>query len=79
VHLVSDGNPERPWTGRITEISAAADSNNTGAIEARVLMAASDVWRPGTQGEAAIEVGRTTLFGALWWKLRQLVRGDVLL
>jgi len=81
VHLVSYGSPEWPWTGRITQISIAGDSAKplTGAIEARVRLASSDVWRPGSQGAATIEVGRSTVFGALWWKLRQLVRGDVLL
>lgn len=81
VHLVSYGNPESPWTGRITEVATAADSAGPlkGAIEARVRVASNDVWRPGSQGAATIEVGRSTLFGALWWKVRQVLRGDVLL
>ena len=81
VHLVSYGNLEDQWIGQVDEVAVAADSaeQRAGALEARVRFAPNDAWRPGTRGEATIEVGRSTLFGALWWHLRQWVRGDALL
>lgn len=81
VHLVSYGAPERSWTGRVDEVAVAADSaaQLAGVIEARVRMAPNEVWRSGARGEAIVEIGRSTIAGALWWRLRQWVRGDVLL
>ena len=77
VHLVSYADVAAPWTGRVVEISAAGSGSGRGAIEARVRLAAGGAWRPGALGEASIELGRSTVIGALVWKLRQRVRGDL--
>jgi len=74
VHLVSYADVSSPWTGRVTGVSAAGDR---GALEARVRLAAGGAWRPGALGEASVELERSTVIGALWWKLRQRVRGDL--
>ena len=50
-----------------------------GTVEARVRRAADEVWRPGTRGEASVELRRSNVLGALWWNARQLVRTDLLL
>jgi hypothetical protein len=49
------------------------------AVEARVRRSVGDAWRPGAAGEASVELGRSTVLGALWWNARQLVRVDLLL
>ena len=81
VHLFSFGAPERPWTGRVTNVSVSgvATGNAPGLVEARVRLAAAPGWLPGMQGEASVELGRSIVLGALWWKLRQVIRGDLLL
>ena len=81
VHLVAYGHPEHSWTGRVNDVATAADSADrvAGVIEARVRVPPNDVWRSGSRGEATIDIGRSTIFGALWWHVRQWVRGDVLL
>jgi hypothetical protein len=48
-------------------------------VEARVRLAAGGPWRPGARGEASVELERSTVLGAIWWMLRQRVRGDLLL
>jgi hypothetical protein len=48
-------------------------------VEARVRRAAGEAWRPGSRGEASVELRRSNVLGALWWNARQLVRGDLLL
>jgi hypothetical protein len=78
VHVVSYADVSAPLTGRVTEVSAAGMGPNR-AVEARVRLAAGEAWRPGAQGEASIELERSTVLGALWWRLRQGVRGDLLL
>jgi hypothetical protein len=50
-----------------------------GVVEARFRRAAGEAWRPGTRGEASVELRRSNLIGALWWNARQLLRGDLLL
>jgi hypothetical protein len=45
----------------------------------RVRRVAGSAWRAGATGEASVEVDRSNLLGALWWKARQLVRADLLL
>jgi multidrug efflux pump subunit AcrA (membrane-fusion protein) len=81
VHLFSLANPERPWTGRVTDVSVAGvvAGSAPGLVEARVRLAAAPGWMPGVHGEASVELGRSIVLGALWWKLRQVVRGDLLL
>ncbi len=76
-HLASYADVAAPWTGRVGEVSVAGASGSRGAIEARVRLAAEGGWRPGAHGEASIELERSTVLGALWWNLRQRVRGDL--
>jgi len=60
-------------------VSSAGVSRDSagGWIEARVRRAAGEAWRPGTAGEASIELARSSVLGALWWKARQLLRTDL--
>jgi putative peptide zinc metalloprotease protein len=74
VHLVSYADVSAPWTGRVSGVSAAGDR---GALEARVRLAAGGAWLSGALGEASVELERSTVIGALWWKLRQRLRGDL--
>ena len=79
VHVVSYADPGTPWTGRVRTVStqAVGANNAAGVVEARVQMTPNDAWRFGDSGEASVELGRSNLFGALWWKLRQWVRADL--
>ena len=79
VHVVSYADPSSPWTGRVDGVSAAGVGANgsAGVVEARVRRAAGDAWRPGTIGEASVELERSTVLGALWWKARQMLRTDL--
>ena len=79
VHAISFADPGAPWTARVGEVSSAGTSGTGGTVEARVRRAATDAWRPGTRGEASVELRRSNVLGALWWNARQLVRGDLLL
>jgi hypothetical protein len=62
-------------------VSGVTTGNAPGLVEARVRLAATPGWMPGMRGEASVELGggRSIVLGALWWKLRQVVRGDLLL
>ena len=75
VHLVSYEDVSAPWTSRVTGISIAGAAAHH--VEARVRRAADGRWRPGATGEASIELRRSNLLGALWWKTRQLIRTDL--
>src|SRR5512143_90877 len=79
IHVISYADLSAPWTGQVAEISAAGVGANAsgGGVEARVRREAGDAWRPGTIGEASVELERSTVFGALWWKARQLLRTDL--
>jgi putative peptide zinc metalloprotease protein len=81
VHAISFADPGAPWTSRVGEVSSVGLSaaGGQGTVEARVRRAADDAWRPGTKGEASIELRRSNVLGALWWNARQLVRADLLL
>lgn len=81
VHLFSFADPARPWTGRVTDVSSSGVSpeGSAGLVEARVRLAAAPGWIPGVRGEASVELERSIVIGALWWKLRQVIRGDLLL
>jgi len=81
VHAISFANPGAPWTARVGEVSTVGVSTggSEGTVEARVRRAADDAWRPGTRGEASVELRRSNVLGALWWNARQLVRADLLL
>jgi putative peptide zinc metalloprotease protein len=79
VHAISFADLATPWTSRVTDVSAigVARTNGSGPLEVRVRRTAGDAWRPGTAGEASVELARSNVFGALWWKARQLVRADL--
>jgi hypothetical protein len=81
VHAISFADLGAPWTARVGEVSTIgmAGTGSGGAVEARVRRVAGDAWRPGTRGEASVELGRSNVLGALWWNARQLVRADLLL
>jgi multidrug efflux pump subunit AcrA (membrane-fusion protein) len=82
VHTVSYADVAHPWTGEISAVAAGAESATEasgGTIEVRALRSADDVWRAGASGEASVVLRRSTVFGALWWKARQLLRTDFLL
>lgn len=79
IHAISYGDPSAPWTGRVADVSAtgAGAVGATGVLEARVRRAANDAWRPGMSGEASVDLQRSTVLAALWWKARQLLRTDL--
>jgi putative peptide zinc metalloprotease protein len=79
VHAISFANLADPWSAQVTDVSSAgvAQASAVGLVEARVRRAAGGAWRPGTIGEASIELERSTLLRALWWKARQLLRADL--
>ena len=52
---------------------------DAGAIEARVPIRTEGAWRAAATGEAKVEIQRSSLLGAMWWAVRQRVRGDILL
>jgi hypothetical protein len=81
VHAVSYADVAHPWTGEISTVSAGADAGVTrnGVLEVRARRGADAAWRVGSSGEASVVLGRSTVFGALWWKARQLLRTDFLL
>jgi hypothetical protein len=81
VRLLSFADLGSPWTSRVGDVSSAGVAHDArgGAVEARVRRVAGDAWRPGTSGEASIELARSNVLGALWWNARQLLRTDLLL
>jgi hypothetical protein len=81
VHAISFADLGEPWTARVGEVSTIGmtGTGSGGAVEARIRRIAGDAWRPGTRGEASVELGRSNVLGALWWNARQLVRADLLL
>ena len=81
VHAISFADPSAPWTARVGEVSSVglSSAGTHGTVEARVRRVAGDAWRPGTRGEASVELRRSNVLGALWWNARQLVRADLLL
>ncbi|HEU4721833.1 MAG TPA: efflux RND transporter periplasmic adaptor subunit, partial [Gemmatimonadaceae bacterium] len=81
VHAISFADLGEPWTTRVADVSTVGVGvgGAGGAVEARVRRPAHDAWRPGTRGEASIELARSNVLGALWWNARQLLRTDLLL
>ena len=79
IHAISYGDPSAPWTGQVSDVSATGIGlvGTTGVPEARVRRAANDAWRPGMIGEASVDLERSTILAALWWKARQLLRTDL--
>jgi len=79
VHLVTHTDVARPWTGLVTDVSVigVGAGRASGAVEARMRLAVGGPWQPGATGEASVELARSTVLGALWWKARQLLRTDL--
>ena len=81
VSIISDIDAGHPRTLVLGSVSVVADSvrGRHGAVNARLRIAASTVWRPGTRGLARVTIGRTTVFGALVWAVRTRIRPGLLL
>jgi putative peptide zinc metalloprotease protein len=79
VHAISFADLGAPFTARLGEVSTSGvmGAGAGGVIEARVRRASGDAWRAGTIGEASVELERSNMLGALWWKARQLLRTDL--
>jgi putative peptide zinc metalloprotease protein len=79
VHLFSFVDATRPITARVTEVSVdgGAAAPSEGTVEARVRLPGSSAWRPGVSGEAKLDLRRSVVLGAIVWRLRQVVRGDL--
>jgi hypothetical protein len=70
--LLDDGRMAR---GIVTSVASAMSGAGG---EARIRIE-SDSWRAGSAGHARVTLRRSTLGGALWWRLRGLVRTDLFL
>jgi putative peptide zinc metalloprotease protein len=82
VHLVSYANASAVVTARVHDVSTQAIRSDTAggaAVEVRVRLSPNEAWLPGSTGEASVVLARSTVWGALWWKLRQWLRSDLLL
>ena len=80
VHLMAHGDVSDPVSTTVGAVApAGAGSEQSGTIEVRVPIGRAVTWRAGATGEASVEIRRSTMLAALWWAVRQRVRGDVLL
>jgi hypothetical protein len=61
----------------LQQVAAAADPSHT--VQARLWLPASEAWRPGVTGRANIRLRGSNIWGALWWRVRQEIRSDILL
>ena len=79
IHAISFADMSAPLSARVANVSTIGVMGNgqSGWVEARVRRAAGDAWRPGTSGEARIDLERSNILGAIWWKTRQLLRVDL--
>jgi putative peptide zinc metalloprotease protein len=79
IHAISYGDPSAPWTGQVFDVATTGVGpiGTSGVLEARVRRTANDVWRAGMSGEASVDLERSTVLAALWWKARQLLRTDL--
>jgi putative peptide zinc metalloprotease protein len=71
--LLDDGRMAR---GIVTSVASAM--TGTGG-EARIRIDNTTSWRAGSAGRARVTLRRSTLAGALWWRIRGLVRTDLFL
>lgn len=78
VRLLSYRNTAQPLTGVVQTVSPVLD-DGVGAVEARVHVDAAAHQLAGATGEARITWRRTTLLGAVVWRLRALLRADLLI
>ena len=79
IHLFSYADPEHPWTGQVTDVASSGGvaGPSEGTVEARIRLPGRAGWNPGVRGAASVELGRSIVLGALVWKIRQVVRGDL--
>jgi putative peptide zinc metalloprotease protein len=79
VHLISysAAHPLAATVGAVAPVGSG--QSERGTIEARIAVDSSAGWRAGATGEASIELRRSTVLAALWWNVRQRLRGDILL
>lgn len=78
VRLLSYRNTSMPLEGVVESVSPAADDNGR-ALEARVRVPADVALLAGATGEARVTWRRTTLLGAVVWRVRSWLRSDLLL
>lgn len=78
VRLVTLADPGNAIVASIGGVSAAGRAGG-GAIEARVPVGTDGAWRAAATGEAKVEIQRASLLSAIWWEVRQRIRGDLLL
>jgi len=80
VHLITLGAVAEPIDGVVGVVApAGGGAAEPGTIEVRVRVGQGTAWRAGATGEASVEIRRSTMLAALWWSVRQRIRGDVLL
>jgi putative peptide zinc metalloprotease protein len=82
VKLVTYAEPASSIVASIGAVSPAGRGllgNDRGAIEARVPVRTDGAWRAAATGEAKVEIQRSSLLRAMWWGVRQRIRGDLLL
>jgi putative peptide zinc metalloprotease protein len=82
VRLVTDADPSASIAASVGAVSTAGRGISTadaGGIEARIPIRAEGAWRAAATGEASVQIQRSSLLGAIWWAMRQRVRGDLLL
>jgi putative peptide zinc metalloprotease protein len=78
--LISYADAAHPLRASISAVSPAADSGESGAVEARVRVPAREGgWRAGMDGEARVTIRQSNLAGVLWWGIRSRFRRDLLL
>ncbi len=80
VRLVSYADVAHPIVASIRSVAALGDTADaSGVLEARVRIPSNAAWRPGVTGEGHIVLRQSTLFGAVWWRIRSWMRTDLLL
>jgi putative peptide zinc metalloprotease protein len=80
VKLITYADPASRVEATIDAVSPAARGLvGVGTIEARVPVRSEGAWRAAATGEAKVEIQRSSLLRAMWWGVRQRIRGDLLL
>jgi putative peptide zinc metalloprotease protein len=77
VRLLAESNLNSEVRTRLGQVSTVAGPGHS--VEARVRLPANESWRVGVTGQASIRLRGSNLWGALWWRLRQQIRSDILL
>jgi putative peptide zinc metalloprotease protein len=79
VNLADPGSSIVAVLGGVSPAGRGGEGQDAGAIEARVPVRSDGEWRAAATGDAKVEIQRSSLLFALWWAMRQKVRGDILL